>query len=164
MYPGLTSPRALRSRVLQVSEYFWRRLRALPNFILKISSEYFLDRIEAVRCSCPECCLLLYGVRLNSHSIWSSPRALGWLEESCWGSIQSWVFYLYLTADLKNKILMTRAPQPPSLKSKSLRFGIKDPMNRGMQYMTVEIWWLRWPSWLSNSNTTLFGKHSLKNS
>jgi hypothetical protein len=24
-------------------------------------------------------------VRLNSHSIWSSPRALGWLIESGWG-------------------------------------------------------------------------------
>jgi hypothetical protein len=28
---------------------------------------------------------------------------------------------------------MTRVPQPPSLESKSPRFGIKDSKNRGMQ-------------------------------
>jgi hypothetical protein len=69
--------------------------------------------------------LLLYGVRLNSHSIWSSPQALGWLVESGWGSIQFWVFYPYLPKDLKNKSLMTRVPQPPSLESKSPRFWNK---------------------------------------
>jgi hypothetical protein len=81
-------PRALRSRVLQASEYFWRRLRVLPNSILKVSSNYFFGCIEAVRCPYPEYLsnLLLYGVRLNSYSIWNSPRALGWLEESGWGS------------------------------------------------------------------------------
>jgi hypothetical protein len=34
---------------------------------------------------------------------------------------------------------MIRVPQPPSLESKSPRFGIKDPKNHGMQYMSVKI-------------------------
>jgi hypothetical protein len=29
---------------------------------------------------------------------------------------------------------MTHVPQPPNLESKSARFGINDPKNRGMQY------------------------------
>jgi hypothetical protein len=45
----------------------------------------------------------------------------------------------YLPKDLKNKSIMTHIPQPPSLESKSRRFGIKDPKDRGMQYMTVRI-------------------------
>jgi hypothetical protein len=34
---------------------------------------------------------------------------------------------------------MTRVPQPLSLESKSLNFGIKDPKNHGMQYMMVKM-------------------------
>jgi hypothetical protein len=100
--------------------------------------------------------LLLYRVRLNSHSIWSSPRALGWLVESGWGSIQSLVFYPYHPPNLKNKSLMTRVPQPLSLESKSPRFGIKDLKSRGMQYMMVKILWWRWANQFSKFVNLLF--------
>jgi hypothetical protein len=35
---SLTSPRALRSRVVQTSEYFWSHLRVLLNFAKNVSS------------------------------------------------------------------------------------------------------------------------------
>jgi hypothetical protein len=53
--------------------------------------EFFPGCFEAVRCSCSSRFqvlknYLLYEVRWKSHCIWSSPRAIGWIEASGWGS------------------------------------------------------------------------------
>ena len=57
-----------------------------------------------------------------SRSIWSSPRALGWIIESGWGSLQSF-FLLYFPKKLKNKSLMhiSRGPRVLNL-NPSIRF------------------------------------------
>ena len=115
--PSLTSPRALRSWVLQgsstsecVVEYFecfehptecFRvscRVLRIVSQVLPIASKLWGDQAQKS--------FFIWCV-MNSRSIWSIPQALGWITKSDWGSIQY--------SSLKNKPSMTRVPQPPEL-------------------------------------------------
>jgi hypothetical protein len=101
--PGLTSPWALRSRVLQASEYFWSHPLVLLKLHLGGVFQVFSWLLRGCKVLMPRVIvsLLLYGVRWKSHFVWISPRALGWIEESGWGSNKSWIFFSYLPKNLK---------------------------------------------------------------
>ena len=113
--PGLTSPRALRSRVLQESstskgvfqcfkcsehliECFWASYRVLWVVFQVLPVALRLWGAHVPKSSFIWCAMY-------SRSTWSSPRALGWIVESCWGSLQSF-FLLYFPKKLKNKSLI----------------------------------------------------------
>ena len=134
--PGLTSPWALRSRVLQAlstSEDVHRVLSSASGIhglglksLVVFWVLFWLHRGYEV--SSPESHLLIWRA-MNSRSIWSSPWALGWAEGSGWGSNQSskfifQTFYCFPNHFEKHAIYDTY-PAAPELRSKFHKFGIK---------------------------------------
>ena len=103
--PGLTGPRALRSRVLQASSTWLGVFEYIKLSDHPSGCFWAFIQVRRVVLQVLPVASMLWGAQAPkfyhiwcvkySRSIWSSPRALGWIAESGWGSVQSFSFIIF---------------------------------------------------------------------